>query len=325
MEITYFDPLTLHAQVVTLEQAAQTNGVLWLDIYPEDTGWETVAEKLLGFPLYEQHVQDAHNPNHPPFFDSTPDYEMLVFRAFIKTDLPSGSFHIESSPIVFFISNSVLISVHSSAKTDCQPLRVKWLKALAVKRPLSAIGILGLLLTWLTDQYLTLRIPFAQQLEYWQKQLLKPKTRFDDWPALLKAGSQLRHFRMGTVEPQEDALDTLLDETNLELDSRVEVRLTNALEHFRRVSRDTETLQNDLENLVQIYFSATNQRTNEIIRVLTIASVIFLPLNLLAGIYGMNFKNIPGLEAEFGFHTVIMGMLAVTIGVLLVLNWKRWL
>ena len=115
------------------------------------------------------------------------------------------------------------------------------------------------LLTWLTDQYLGLRVPFAKQLEHWQKQLLHPDSDFRDWMALLKASSQLRSYRMAMVEPQEEALDEWLDETNLELDPRIEVRLNDVLEHFSRVSCDAEVLQNDLENLVQIYFLATNQ------------------------------------------------------------------
>jgi Mg2+ and Co2+ transporter CorA len=130
---------------------------------------------------------------------------------------------------------------------------------------------------------------------------------------------------METIEPQEEALDAFIDETDQTLDPRIEVRLSDILEHFSRVSRDTAALQNDLENLVQIYFSATNQRTNEIIRVLTIASVIFLPLNLLAGIYGMNFEYIPGSGAQYGFFEVLISMLIVMLVVLGVLRWKRWL
>ncbi|WP_026220860.1 magnesium transporter CorA family protein [Thiofilum flexile] len=325
MDIIYFDPNTLRAQALSLEQAIQTEGILWVDIYPPDTEWEKTVEQLLGFPLYEQHIKDAHNAHHPPFYDATHDYEMLVFRALTHTTLHLGSFQAESSPVVFFISSNVLVSVHTSLKTDCHLLRTKWLRGLPLRTPLSTIGILGSLLGWFTDQYLSIRVPFAQQLEHWQKQLLDPDSRFNDWPSLLQASSQLRHFRMGTVEPQEEALDAFLDETALQLDMRIEVRLRDALEHFTRVSRDTETLQNDLENLVQIYFSATNQRTNEVIRVLTIASVIFLPLNLLAGIYGMNFEHIPGSGAHFGFFEVLAGMMGITIGVLLILHWKRWL
>lgn len=325
MDIIHFDPNTMRAQVVTLDQALQSEGVVWVDVYPHDTDWQKAVEKLLGFPLHEQHVQDTQNPQHPPFYDATLDYEMLVFRALTHTTLQLGSFQAESSPIIFFISGKVLVSVHASLKTDCHIPRARWLRGLPMRAPLTAMGLLGSLLSWFTDQYLNMRVPFAQQLEHWQKQLLNPDSRFNDWTTLLKASSQLRHFRMGTVEPQEETLDAFLDETSLELDSRIEVRLKDVLEHFTRVSRDTETLQNDLENLVQIYFSATNQRTNEIIRVLTIASVIFLPLNLLAGIYGMNFENIPGSGAYFGFFEVLAGMMGITVAVLWILHWKRWL
>lgn len=326
MEITHFDPTTLQAQAVaSLEQTEQMSGVFWIDIYPEDAGWETKLETLLGFPLYDQHVKDAHNPNHPPFFDATPHYEMLVFRALTHSTLPIGGFQTETSPVVFFVSNKVLISVHASAKTHCQVTRSRWLSGLPLRAPVSTLSIFCSLLSWFTDQYLTMRLPLAQQLEHWQKQLLDSDSRFNDWPALLKASSQLRHSRMETIEPQEEALDAFIDETDQTLDPRIEVRLSDILEHFSRVSRDTAALQNDLENLVQIYFSATNQRTNEIIRVLTIASVIFLPLNLLAGIYGMNFEYIPGSGAQYGFFEVLISMLIVMLVVLGILRWKRWL
>lgn len=81
--------------------------------------------------------------------------------------------------------------------------------------------------------------------------------------------------------------------------------------------------RHDLENLVQIYFSATNQRMNDIMRVLTIASVIFLPLNLLAGIYGMN-DYMPGLNEKYGFFFVLFGMVGVVLFILAIFRWKKW-
>lgn len=141
---------------------------------------------------------------------------------------------------------------------------------------------------------------------------------------MLKAGSHLRQYRLALIEPQETALDEWRDE-HLDMDSRITTRLADIQEHFSRVNRDAEISQNDLENLVQIYFSATNQRMNDIMRVLTIASVIFLPLNLLAGIYGMNFEYMPGLSASYGFTAVIVGMLAIVLLILVIFRWKKWL
>ena len=109
------------------------------------------------------------------------------------------------------------------------------------------------------------------------------------------------------------------------MDARTEVRLNDILGHFERVRRDAEAIQSDLDNLTQIYFSATNQRTNEIIRVLTIVSVIFLPLNLLAGIYGMNFAQIPGANSPGGFFVLLGLMVLIAGGILWFLRWRRWL
>lgn len=328
MHIIHIDSQTLQPRTLTLEEASEVGkagGVVWLDIYPHDVGWEKAVETHLGLVLDEQHIQDAHNPTHPPFYDDTEQYEMLVFQGLTHSTLQQGSFEVESSPIAFFIKDNILLSVHSTLKTDFHLLRNRWLRGMRVRPPISAAGVLCLLLNWLTDQYMGLRVPFAQQLEHWQKQLLDPESSFRNWEALLKAGSQLRRYRMAMIEPQEEALDEWLDETDLDLDPRIEVRLNDVLEHFSRVSRDAETLQNDLENLVQIYFSATNQRTNEVIRVLTIASVIFLPLNLLAGIYGMNFEHMPGLGSPYGFIWLLLGMVTIITVVLGFIHWKKWL
>jgi magnesium transporter len=60
-------------------------------------------------------------------------------------------------------------------------------------------------------------------------------------------------------------------------------------------------------------------------RVLTIVSVIFLPLNLLAGIYGMNFAHIPGANTPGGFFLILGLMLAIAAGILWFLRWRNWL
>ncbi|UOG93431.1 MAG: hypothetical protein L3K52_06770 [Candidatus Thiothrix sulfatifontis] len=80
---------------------------------PHDAGWEVEVEEIMGFSIDEQHVQDAQNSTHPPFFDAAQQYEMLVFRGLTHTTLQLGSFQIESSPIVFFVAGNVLLSAYN--------------------------------------------------------------------------------------------------------------------------------------------------------------------------------------------------------------------
>ena len=84
-------------------------------------------------------------------------------------------------------------------------------------------------------------------------------------------------------------------------------------------------MQHDIDALVQIYFSASAQRTNEILQFLTILSAVFLPLNLLAGLFGMNFAHLPLLAVWYGPWLLVGVMLLVVSGLLLWFRRRRWL
>jgi len=85
--------------------------------------------------------------------------------------------------------------------------------------------------------------------------------------------------------------------------------------HVRRLEQSAETA-------VQIHFSAQSHRTNDIMRTLTVLTAIFLPLNLIAGIFGMNFEFIPLLHVRAGFWLALVGM-GVTAAGLSVYFWRK--
>lgn len=80
-----------------------------------------------------------------------------------------------------------------------------------------------------------------------------------------------------------------------------------------------------LDGMANLYYAAQGQRMNEIMKILTVVSAIFIPLTFIAGVYGMNFSNMPELKYTYGYHTVVGVMLVMGIS-LLILFWKRgWL
>jgi magnesium transporter len=97
------------------------------------------------------------------------------------------------------------------------------------------------------------------------------------------------------------------------------------MEHIERVMRHARRLEQSAETVVQIHFSAQGNRTNDIMRTLTALTAIFLPLNLIAGIFGMNFEFLPFIHAQNGFWWALGAMLftATTLG--LVFWRKRYL
>ena len=103
------------------------------------------------------------------------------------------------------------------------------------------------------------------------------------------------------------------------------IYLRDVYDHTIQVIDAIETFRDMLSGMLDIYLSSVSNRMNEVMKVLTIIATIFIPLTLVAGLYGMNFKYMPELEWPYGYPLVLLFML--TIGVLMVIYFrrKRWL
>jgi magnesium transporter len=86
-----------------------------------------------------------------------------------------------------------------------------------------------------------------------------------------------------------------------------------------------ESYRDVLSGLTELHISSIGLRTNEIMRVLTVISSIFIPLTFIAGVYGMNFAHMPELKQPYGYFACLGLMLAVAIGQLLFFKRRRWL
>ena len=97
-------------------------------------------------------------------------------------------------------------------------------------------------------------------------------------------------------------------------------------DHLVRVEYLIESLRDLADGALQIYLSAVSNRLNEVMKVLTAAATIFLPLTLISGIYGMNFaeNQFPGFKEPWGFAAVVGGMIAVSIAILAYFRLRRW-
>ena len=103
------------------------------------------------------------------------------------------------------------------------------------------------------------------------------------------------------------------------------MRSRDVLEHIERVVHHVRRLEQSVETAVQMHFSVQGSRTNEIMRTLTVLTAIFLPLNLIAGIFGMNFEFIPLLHVHDGFWWAMGSMVAIAAGLALFFWRKRYL
>ena len=345
-----------------LPQTLPPAGFLWIGSARQEFELEVAAlqDLLPGWdcsPLVDLHVSDLLNPHLPSHFDYTSWYDMLVFRRLaagagsnrLFVDNEHGTMAsarlaleaIDTSPIGFAVFDRVLITVHPA---DCavQEHFAQRLAGLAAgsdargaaRLPGSPADLMLRMVNHIVDNYLDLRRLLTRQFGYLQHELLSPRSRFQDWPALLDARNVL-HMLEDICEDQRAAvqewIDTLDEGPDLPDDAArrerelLRVRSRDVIEHIERVLAHVRRLEQSAENAVQMHFSALGHRTNAIMRTLTVLTAIFLPLNLVTGFFGMNFDALPLIHSTTGVWVAISVMAAIGLGLGLFFWRKRYL
>jgi len=307
-----------------------------------------------GAQLFELHILDLLNKQRPSSYDYTSAYDLLVFRrlaanaiATIDDDgLPSQGRQnaismIDTSPVGFVVFDRVLLTVHP---TDCQ-VREFFANRLqnqtsstaegraSARMPASPADLMLRMVNFMVDSYLDLRKLLTKQLDELQEELFDPR-RGGGWRLLLDSRNAL-HFLEDTCEDQRAAivewLDALeewpaaTDEATRREREQLRVRSRDVLEHIERVLSHVRRLESSSETAVQMHFSEQSNRTNNIMRALTVLTAIFLPLNLVTGFFGMNFEGLPLIHSPTGFWVAFSIMLALGVGMSVFFWRKRYL
>jgi len=127
------------------------------------------------------------------------------------------------------------------------------------------------------------------------------------------------------VHQQRDAVSAMMRADHPLISDATRVYLRDSLDHALQVSDVLDTLREMALGLLDVYHSSISQRTNEIIKVLTILSTIFIPLTFIVGVYGMNFEHMPELHWRYGYAVAWTLMLAVALGLLWLFRRVGWI
>ncbi|MGW8180051.1 MAG: magnesium/cobalt transporter CorA, partial [bacterium] len=144
----------------------------------------------------------------------------------------------------------------------------------------------------------------------------------------LQAIQQLKRdliFLRRSVWPLREVVNVLVREEHPLISDRTEVFLRDVYDHTIQVIDTLESYRDAASGLLDIYLSSVSNRTNEVMKVLTIVASIFIPLTFIAGIYGMNFENMPELRIPWAYPLVWIVMILVALGMFLYVRKKGWL
>ena len=256
---------------------------------------------------------------------------------------------IDTRPVGFAVFDRVLLSVHPEEGAVRDAFAARLLnagtpdarggtappaldvRAVSTRVPASPADLMLRVINLIVDAYLDLRRDLTRQLDHWQAELIDPRSHFTNWSALMQARQALHHLdeicedQRAAVQDWIDAFETLpAPEGTAESRDRelIMVRSRDVLEHIQRVVHHVRRLEQNAETAVQLHFSVQSHRTNDIMRVLTVLTAVFLPLNLIAGIFGMNFEFVPLVHKASGFW-IAMGAMASIALLLVVVFWRK--
>jgi magnesium transporter len=131
-------------------------------------------------------------------------------------------------------------------------------------------------------------------------------------------------FIRRAIYPLRDALNKLVKGESNFIEDATYRYFSDVYDHVVHLS-DSLEMYNDLtSSLLDIHINTLNTRMNEVMKVLTVLSTIFMPLTFIVGVYGMNFKYLPELNWHYGYATVWGVMIAIVIGMLIFFKHKKW-
>ncbi|MBY9080481.1 magnesium/cobalt transporter CorA [Paenibacillus sp. HN-1] len=125
--------------------------------------------------------------------------------------------------------------------------------------------------------------------------------------------------------PQKEVVNTLNKKDLRLIDDQLQKYFSDIYENAVKISETFETYRDLMGNLREAYQSSIANRANEIMRVFTAITTIFMPLTVITGIYGMNFENIPEIHTKYGYYGVIGVMVVLGCGMLYIFRKKEWL
>jgi magnesium transporter len=296
----------------------QSDDKLWVDIQnPEREILEPLLEERFGF--HELAAEDSLSPNTLPKYDAFPEYDFFIFRAVDINVHEHGS---QTYKLAAFLGRNFLFTVHREKMTPVDDI---------CNRLPNDIRILSngtdFLLYSIVDEMVDAHFPLLESIEESVDEL--QETIFKDahpehLDELLHLKRDINILRRQSL-PQRELLNQISRGDSQFIQKKHLIYFRDVYDHMFRISETIDVERDMMAGTMEAYLSVIANRTNEIMKVLTIFSAIMLPLTLIAGIYGMNFANEPELHWHYGYWYAL-GLMGITAAVMLVwFRRKGWL
>jgi len=293
--------------------------VSWINV---DGLHDTQAIETLGkiFDLHPLLLEDILNTGHRPKVE---EFDNCIFFTLKVMEISKDNKKVISDQISFVLGDKWVISFQENKSDIYNGLILRLKESKGNIRKLGPDYLFYRLIDTIVDNYfiVTERLSEAS-IELEAEVLRSPDTKsLQDIQQLKKQLIKFRKF----IFPLREAVGSLQRE-GYELIQENTIRyIRDVYEHVLHVIDTIETLRDSLASIMDLYLSGVSNKMNEVMKVLTIIATIFIPLTFIAGIYGMNFENMPELHWKYGYFGVWGFMLIIFAFMIFYFKRKKWL
>jgi magnesium transporter len=291
-------------------------GCLWVDLETPTEEERGILSRLFAF--HKLAIENCFARTNHPRVNDYGDYLFLVFHG-VSAPLAEGRVGLQEIDI--FLGVNFLVTHHEGPTVAIEALRGKCAEVPDSMRR-GPDRLLAEILDHLADGFVGVMEGMDGKIDALEELLFQRASRrvLREIFSLKKDILRLRRV----VNPQREALNRLARIEHKAISPEEGLFFRDVYDHLYRVSEMVESFRDTLTGALEVYLTAASHRTNEIMKVLTVFSIILMSLSFIAGVYGMNVK-LPGGDFSHAFIVLISGM-AGAAGILLVLfRKKRWI
>ena len=326
------DPVTMEVFSYNKESCSEKKissvGELKLPPFETDRSWvnvdgvhgvEIIEQIGKQFNIHPLTLEDISNTNQRPKVEPGDHYTYIVVDM-IEFQPETNTLHIEQVSIV--LGEGFVLSFLEDPGDVFESVRNRLRNPQSRLRQMGSDFLAYALVDKIVDNYFSVLEQLSERLEELEVIVLEKPT-----PAILQQLLSLRRetvYLRKSVWPLREVLSVMMRGEVIQIQESTVVYLRDVYDHTIQVIDTIESQRDLLGGLTDMYMSSLSFKMNEVMKVLTIISTIFIPLTFIVGVYGMNFEYMPELHQHIAYPVVMLGMLVLALGMLVYFRWKKW-
>lgn len=291
------------------------NTITWIDFI--DPAPEELYQVSKEYNLNPYTLMDSLDPDHLPKYEEHNDIHFIIIRLLEKLPVTKNqTIQSLSSKIAIFYTDTFVITIHRSAQPIIKDIQENYVNTLKIK---TAQGIVLKIVRETLHSYEQPVIQLSANIDAFESKLFLKK----NFPSDMIEAIYFLKNKTGIYKKLLLLSNEIVNAIQAEKENKP--ALQDIRDFHTKLLLLYDQVQDDANNLLNIYLSLSARKTNEVMKILTVFSVFFMPLTFIVGVYGMNFKYMPELSYTWGYTAVWITMIIVCVIVFLWFKRKKWL